>query len=419
MSRWINHVPKYRKAANGQAFIYHRSIASRDHRAYLGKHGSEESVRRYRQMLRRLELNQTAQALPEADATATVYEVAALYDEFAKGHYKRDRGMSPEYDGMWSALRILAAEHGYDLAEDFGPRAFKALQRLMAADDYARSHVNHTTNRIKRFFRWACEEEIIEPAIYQRLLCVRGLRCGEFGVRDAAAVKPATIEMVQRLLPYVSPVVGAMMQVQYFCAMRPAEVCMMRPFDIEQTGDVWIYTPQTHKNQWRGKDLLKAVPVVAQEILSGFIQGCGESDYLFSPRESSAWARAQAALKRTPRKTKRFPCEARRVEKEKLAQQARRKAKAPGECYATGSYRQAIRYGITKAAANGVGIPLFTPNQLRHGILTFIAKAFGQQRAQRYAGHEHLSTTSIYTEIGVDEMMNVARQIDAHCAKSS
>ena len=64
----MNHLPKYRRHSNGQAFVQHKSILTRDHRLYLGKYGSPESQRRYRQFLARLENTADKLELPVGHA---------------------------------------------------------------------------------------------------------------------------------------------------------------------------------------------------------------------------------------------------------------------------------------------------------------------------------------------------------------
>lgn len=83
MGKATNPIPTYRRHPNGQAFVYHKSIANKSHRLYLGKHGSEESLRRYRQLLRRLESIQLAGPAFEVDDVPTIRELILAYDDFA------------------------------------------------------------------------------------------------------------------------------------------------------------------------------------------------------------------------------------------------------------------------------------------------------------------------------------------------
>ena len=45
-----------------------------------------------------------------------------------------------------------------------------------------------------------------------------------------------------------------MIEVQRLTGMRPGEVCMMQPADLDASGAVWTYKPSRHKTAWRGKE---------------------------------------------------------------------------------------------------------------------------------------------------------------------
>lgn len=407
-------VPKYLlHKGSGQAYTYHRLIATPDHRIYLGSHGSIESQQKYHEVLRWVATqvhNQLPPALPQSQ-TPTLYELALEYDLYARQHYATDDGVSREYVAMWGALQYMLNQHGAKFASVVGPRLLKDIQRWMVAEGFARTHINHTTSRLKRFFRWAAAEERIDPTVYHKLLCVGGLRCGEMGARDSTPIAPVKVSLVQSLLPFVSPVVGDMMQVQYLCAMRPIETCIMRPADIDRSGDIWLYRPTRHKTKWAGKQLVKAIPRAAQAILAPRLNGDAKA-FMFTPAESIAWQHEQRRKRREERTTPIYPSEIERVAKRGEERARRPRVRPIGQRYCTDSYRRAIWYGVKQAAAANVAVERFSPNQLRHAIVTFVAERLGQQKAQRYAGHENLDTTSMYTEKNIGEMIDVARQLD-------
>ncbi len=413
-------VPSYRRHSNGQAFVYHRLIASKSKRMYLGKYGSEESKVAYRRFLKKLEVCQEqelAKDIPAVTSTSNLAELVLAYDEYAQEHYLRNGVLSKEYDSMRCALIPLVDLYGSELAVEFGPKSLKTIQRSMAKDDYARSHINHNTSRIKRFFRWACSEELVPSDLYHKLTCVRGLQRGELGVKEAPKVRPACPESIEALLPFISPTVGAMLKIQYLCGMRPGEVCAMRVCDIDRSGDIWWYSPEYHKSDWRDITLVKAIPVTAQKILRPWMLK-NPTDYIFRPMDSVSWSRAkQQQNAGKDRKTPRYPCEVKRLEKQKLLRQRRVKKIKTGEKYTTDSYRRAVNRGLEHAKQAKVKIEKFFPNQLRHAIVTYVSAKLGRQKAQRWAGHRHLDTTSIYDEAQLHELEEIARQLDAQWAE--
>lgn len=407
-----NFVPKYRRHPNGSAFVCHSSIPTKDHRLYMGKYGTPESLARYAEFVKRIQSGQGSLPCPPPTSVPKVKDLVGHYQEFAKAYYRRGDGLSPEYEAMRMALTYLSDLFGESLAMDFGPRSLKDLQRSLVHAKYARTHINHSISRIKRFFRWAASEELVDPTMHHKLLCIRGLACGEHGAVEPDPVRPATPASIRGVLPFLSPIIRDMVQLQYLCGMRPGEVCLMRPADIDQRNDIWLYRPHRHKNAWRNKVLVKAIPLTAQEILAQRLGGRAPEQYLFSPQEA-----VQQEIDGRPkreRKTKLYPSEAARVEREKERASRRVRRKQPGIHYTVGSYSKAVKKGFARAAKQRVELESFSPNQLRHAILTLISQEFGEQKAQRYAGHERLETTGLYTEIEVKEIADVARLLDAH-----
>ncbi len=402
-------LPEYRRHCRGYAFVQHRSIPTKDHRLYLGKHGTKDSRKRYAAFLERLADGEDASPLAISD-TPCITEVIAAYLKHAKQHYRREDGVGYEYELMKAALLPLRKLHGDMLAHKFGPRALCAVLKQMAKSGLARTTANHNLSRIKRMFRWASSEEIVPPELYQKLTCVPGLYKGQHNCREPEPVKPAPIDSITALVPYLSPTAGAMLRLQFYCGMRPSETCLMRACDIDTSGKIWLYRPHRHKTAWRGHQQVKAIPAIAQKIIKQHLRPDREA-YIFSPVDARRWSLEQQAKNRKPRKTKRYPCEVRRL-KELAHKRARRvTAKLPSDRYTAASYRQSLAHGFTKAAAAGVQIPTFTPNQVRHSILTFVSQRLGQQAAQRWAGHENLNTTNIYTERQTVELVRIANDL--------
>jgi integrase len=136
---------------------------------------------------------------------------------------------------------------------------------------------------------------------------------------------------VRLLLSFLSPVIAAMVRVQYLCGMRPGEVCMMRPCYIDRSGDVWIYEPRRHKTAWRGFSQCKAVPNAAQQIIGPLING-DPNAFIFQPKSAADWANSERIKNRQPRKTKRYLSEAARVAREKRLANRRVRKRPPKDC---------------------------------------------------------------------------------------
>ena len=385
----VPRVPAYRRHPNGQAFIEHKSIAKPSHRLYLGKYGTPASKTAYQEAVNQiLAAHSPAAAFTPGARPASISELVLAYLTFAEGHYRKDGKTTAEFIHIRTALFALNRMFGSTLGRDFGPRYLKALQAGFIRDDYERRHVNRLVGIVKRFFKWCCADELLPPELFHKLACVEGLRAGRGDVRENEPIKPVPRAFVDAVLPYLQPTVAAMVPVQYLCGMRPAEVCMMRPCDLNMSGPIWLYTPPRHKNAWRGHSLVKAVPRAAQAILKPFLP-LDTAAYIFSPR-ASEFAR--------------------------VGKHVVRRGKEIRDHYDTNSYRRAIVYGFEKAKRQKVELVRWHPNQLRHLIATEISQQLGQQAAQRWLGHGDMDTTAIYAESEVSELIAIAQELDRRWA---
>lgn len=401
-------VPKYRRHPNGQAFV--KCVALGPKPIYLGTFGSDASRKRYRRLLEKLEALRTAGAPPPSGSIdgMLVIELIERYRAYAKGYYAIEGRPTKEFASIDETLRSLDQLFGDEPAAEFGPRKLRELQAWLIAKGFARGVINQKIGRVKRMFRWAVAEELLEGRQLESLNAVEGLRYGRSAAKETEPVKPVPAAWVDAILPFVSPVVAAMIRLQRCCGMRPAEVCVMRGCDLLMSGDVWLYTPSQHKGSHRRQARVIAIPLSAQAIIKPFLSTQLER-YLFSPIESEAWRSSQRRSKR------RSPL----TPSQRARSRARRRSTRLRERYDTCSYRQAIRYGI--AAANRTRdeanqIPEWHPHQLRHAAATEVSRLLGQQAAQRWLGHAQLSTTGIYVEKETAELIEIARQLDSRRA---
>ena len=191
-----------------------------------------------------------------------------------------------------------------------------------------------------------------------------------------------------------------MIRLQQLTGMRPNEVIAMRPCDIEQSGEVWLYRPASHKNLWRGH--VRQIPLGPQSIaiIKSFLNRHNDA-YLFSPAEAEA---ARQAERRRRRKSPMTPPQAAR-RPTKHAKRAKR------QNYDVDSYRRAITYGIKKARRAGVEVPHWHPHQLRHTRATEIRRRYGLEGAQVVLGHQSAEISQIYAERDLGLAVRIAREI--------
>jgi integrase len=377
-------LPTYRRHPNGQAFYEHNGK-----RTYLGKFDSPESRKLYAQVVAQIAAGGVgAIAETTAEHDASIDELILPYLDWATRYYSVDGEPSKEFTGVTSAMKMLSKFAGETEGRSFGPRLLVSFQNHLVSAGHARPYVNKQVSRAKRFFRWCCEQERLPGEHWHKLTCVRGLEAGRTTAREPDPIEPVPRAIVEQTLPYLQPIIAAMVQVQMLCGMRPQDICNMRGIDIAEHDPIWIYEVPQHKNKWRGHSLLKGIPKAAQAILRPYMPS-DLGKHVFSPQAATA-ARCGRFVQRRKRKIR--------------------------ERYDTDSYRKAINYGLAKAARAKVEIPHWHPNQLRHSIATEIRQSIGEQAAQIWLGHACIETTSIYAAKQQSELVAIAQELDRRWA---
>jgi len=372
-------VPSYRHhRASGQAVV---TLCGKDF--YLGPWSSEASRREYDRIVGEWQAN--GRQLPDAmdlRQRMSVNDLMLAYWRFAETYYRKNGVPTTEQASIRESLRPLRRLYGTIPAGDFGPLALKTVRQALIDADLTRSVINSRIGRIKRMFKWAVENEMVPADRYHGLQAVAGLKRGRCEARESTPVRPVPEEHVTAILPFVSPQVQAMIELQLLTGMRPGEVRLMRGCDLDTAGRVWVYTPQTHKTEHHGIDRPIYLGPRAQRVVRPFLKP-DTGAYLFSPRDAEAERNRE---RRRQRRTPMTPSQVRRKRK-------RNPKRAPTVCYTKESYYRAI-YRACELA----GSPSWHPNQLRHNAATRFRKEYGLEAAQVLLGHRSADVTQIYAE---------------------
>jgi integrase len=290
--------PKYRlHAQSGQALV---SIAGRQ--ILLGKYGSPESREKYERVI--FEWRASGRQAPSRQAQdKTISELLVSYREHVLRYYRHPDGRpTGEAATIRGALRPLRLRYGATLAAEFGPLQLKALRESMirpadGREGWARKTINKHINRIRQFFKWAVADGHIPGSVLEGLRAVDSLRPGRSEARETEPVRPVPEAFVYAVLPYVSRQVAAMIRLQMLTGARPGELCDMKATDIDRSGAVWIFKPQSHKTQHLSHSREILIGPKAQEILSPFL-----THNLAAPVFSPFTAEAASASMRTERR---------------------------------------------------------------------------------------------------------------------
>ena len=383
--------PNYRlHKPSGQAVV---TFNGKD--KYLGKFNSSESQAEYDRLLAEWLANGRIVPSEPKKFTVTITELIAGFMKHAKNHYRHADGTpTTEVSNFRLSLRPLLQIYGHTKAADFGPLALKTVREDMIASGCRRGVINQQVGRIKRLFRWATENELVPPSVYQALMAVRGLAKGRSEAKESEAVKPVDLARVDTVLAVLPPPVAAMVKLQRLTGMRPGEVVKMRGADLEQTNSVWQYKLSDHKTTWHGHTRNIPIGPKAQEILAPFLKAKG-AGFLFSPSD------AMKHFRKEQRKKRQSPVQPSQVNRKKA-----RPDKKPGLHYTTASYRRAINVACKKAK-----VTHWNPNQLRHTRATEIRAEFGLDAARVILGHRSPRITEVYAEIDMAKGIQVMEKI--------
>ncbi len=200
------------------------------------------------------------------------------------------------------------------------------------------------------------------------------------------------------------PTLRAMVTLQELCGARPAEICDMRPCDIEKKRDVWIYRPQWHKTEYKGHVRVIVLGPRAQNVLTPLLDQCDHTRYLFSPAQA---AKERAAIMRASRKSK--------VQPSQRDRNLKNPRKTPGEKYISSTYAKAVMYAVNAAKRAKEDVKHWSPNQLRHACGTRVRRKFGPESAGCVLGHTNRSgarVTDVYTRTAIEkEFIKTARKV--------
>lgn len=384
-------VPAYSKhKSSGQAVV---RLNYQD--IYLGPYGSKESRLEYDRVIAQWVANGRRLAKNHGDLT-----ILELYDSYrihCEKHYRKNGKPTREISNIKYAMVPLVELHGETRVAEFGPLGLKAVQVKMIESGICRRQINSRIGKIKRMFKWAVSEEKAPRDLFYALSTVAGLEKDRTDARESPPVDPVADSVVDFTLPHLPPIVADMVRFQRYTGCRPGEVCLVRPCDINRTGEVWFYVPSSHKTEHHGQARVICIGPKAQAVITKYLFRDAEA-FCFSPIEAETKRKAEL---RDARKTKVQPSQRNRAKSNPK--------RTPGKRYTSGSYLWAVHRACVKAFPAPKGLSKdktqawrrerqWSPNQLRHSSATEIRNLFGLEAAQCVLGHSRADVTQIYAE---------------------
>lgn len=388
-------LPKYSSHISGQACAWFFTADGERKPIYFGKHGTSESWTRYHALCQQYKENRFT--LPEdepiiehqQEMSLLVRHVTAAYMEHANKQYAE---RPKEVNRIKNLCKDLNKNFGDTCSVDFGPLKLEQLRNCFIEKGWTRKYVNRMIREVLRAFKYATSRELIPVEIHTRLQMLEPLKQGFCQAPEGKKTQPVDLQSVRETANRLSPTLKAMIELQAATGMRPAEVCNLKPSEIEQRADgVWVYRPTLHKNSRRNQK--REVPILGDvRITLGKFLNRDPDSFCFSPRESMAWFRQQ---QRKNRKTKVQP-----------SQQNRRKTikkREPGLRYKSTAYYRAIQNAAKKAKVD----PWY-PYQLRHTAATVVRETLGIEAAAALLGHARTDMTEVYAQVKLSKSIEAA-----------
>jgi integrase len=350
----------------------------------------------------------------------TIGELLAEYRAWAEKRKTSVRGdkQHPALRFITRVERFLAPYASWPIT-GFGPDELEAVREAMIEYQYAcgkegdKATLKHYTRRgindsikwIHTIWDWGHGRHFVPHSYVQGLKEVRPLKMGDSRTVDNSRRLRVTDEEFWKVIPETSKVIGDMLQLIWYTAMRPYEVCDMRPFDIlTDDADCWLYIPgrdrtPVGKHKTTHFERVKVVPLTrkCQLILKSRIKKWNSKEYIFSPEEGMAEFLAKKAKNRkTP-----LSCGNRPGTNRKEHPLIK-----PGNSYDANALANALARACKRA-----GVDKIRPYDLRRTKATGIRSILGKEAAKVLLGHTRTTTTDIYLLDEVQEAVKVAKQL--------
>ena len=344
-------IPSYRlHKPSGRAVV---TVNGRDF--YLGPYGSAESRQAYGNLIAKQASGISLDpSKPGGDPSGLdVNELVLAFLRHAKTHYQKNGEVTDEYDCVKSAAAPLVHLYGDTASKDFGPLALKAVRERMIGLAWFRWYINKSVQRIRRIFRFGVENELIEPAVLQRLEAVAPLLEGRTDAVELAPRAAVPQDRIDAVRAHVNERTRDMIDLALLTGARPGELVALTGAMLDRRGDVWTATLADHKMLHMGRKRVLAFGPRALLILRKYLK-------------------ADPGLRLFP--------------------------------IARATFSNNI-----KAACDRLGITRFTGHWLRHNAATEIRKSSGLDAAQVVLGHSRADTTQIYAHLDSTRLLEIAR----------
>lgn len=338
---------------------------------YLGEYGSEESRRRYGEVIAEHSCGVRVDPFAKSggasrgtncgitsapESLLTINELVNCFMKHAGAYYVKNGQKTAEYDCFKSAVKPMVNLYGSTPAAEFGPLALKAVRQSMVdGGKKCRSFINKSVGRIKAVFRWAVENEMVEPSVLQKLEAVPPLLAGRTEAKDHAPRRPVSEAHIDAVRKLVREEIRDLIDLQLLTGARSGELLQLTSDMIDRSGkDVWLAKLVDHKTAHLDKERVLVFGPKAKLILAKYIT-LAPGISLFSCRRDS--------------------------------------------------YGRAVTIACDTAK-----IARWTPHWLRHNAASRLREEYGLDVAQVMLGHSTADMTALYAHLNLTKAVKAAKE---------
>ena len=351
---------------SGQARVRLNGI---DH--YLGPYDSNESRQQYNRLIAEYCFGAVMVSTGTANVATglTINEVVLAYLKHAMAYYVKNGKQTDEVNCIKSAVRPLRELYPELPANEFGQIALKAVRQKMIEPrtkkvrgktipiQWTRRFINQSVGRIRRMFKWAVENELVDANVLTKLQAVAPLMADRSEARDNPPRHPIDQDVIDKVRELVPERTRDLIDLFLLVGCRPGELVKLTGDMIDRATykakGVWVAELKDHKTAHKGKKRVLIFNVKAQAILLRH-------------------------MKPDPKK-RLFEIN-----------------------------RASVSDGI-KRACRELKIPIFTAHWLRHTFATKVRAAGGLDVAQKLLGHANASMTELYAGLDLNAAIEFAR----------
>lgn len=291
--------------------------------------------------------------------------VVPLYIAHARVYYRRrDGSPTREHLNLAATLASLVrhAGHDFDVAR-LDRRVVKAWMNGLILEDLSRGYINASLGRIRRFARWAVEQELAPAAVVAELSAVRALPAHRSDAREPEPRAAADLDQVRAVLAYMPGAARDICRLLILTGARLSEILEARNRDVVEDASGVKIAPRQHKTAHRNRTREIPLNAAAVAIIAPYRRPLCPMDPIFPP-----------------------------------AGEGRRASRSPD------SVRGAIRRACKRA-----GLPAWTPHQLRHAVAQVVRDRDGLDAACALLGHASVDMTEHYAPLSFEQARRAAQ----------